>query len=244
LSGHSKWSTIKRQKGAKDAARGALFTRLGNGIAIAARNGTDPDTNFSLRIAMDKAREANMPQANIQRSIDRIKDKSLSDLTEALYEGYGPGGVAILVEVATDNINRTYPEVRLAFTKHGGNIAEKNSVAFMFDRRGLIRIKGSGDELMLEVLDAGAVDVVEENGELIIYTKATDLAAVRDKLSKDHQILDAELTYVPNMSVEVSDQTTVNKIINLMEALEDNADVTNTYVNFDIKDDLINESGN
>ncbi|MEI6249116.1 MAG: YebC/PmpR family DNA-binding transcriptional regulator [bacterium] len=244
MSGHSKWSTIKRQKGAKDAARGALFTRLGNGIAIAARNGTDPDTNFSLRIAMDKAREANMPQANIQRSIDRIKDKSLSDLTEALYEGYGPGGVAILVEVATDNINRTYPEVRLAFTKHGGNIAEKNSVAFMFDRRGLIRIKGSGDELMLEVLDAGAVDVVEENGELIIYTKATDLAAVRDKLSKDHQILDAELTYVPNMSVEVSDQTTVNKIMNLMEALEDNADVTNTYVNFDIKDDLINESGN
>ena len=244
MSGHSKWSTIKRQKGAKDAARGALFTRLGNGIAIAARNGTDPDTNFSLRIAMDKAREANMPQANIQRSIDRIKDKSLSDLTEALYEGYGPGGVAILVEVATDNINRTYPEVRLAFTKHGGNIAEKNSVAFMFDRRGLIRIKGSGDELMLEVLDAGAVDVVEENGELIIYTKATDLAAVRDKLSKDHQILDAELTYVPNMSVEISDQTTVNKIMNLMEALEDNADVTNTYVNFDIKDDLINESGN
>lgn len=244
MSGHSKWSTIKRQKGAKDAARGALFTRLGNGIAIAARNGTDPDTNFSLRIAMDKAREANMPQANIQRSIDRIKDKSLSDLTEALYEGYGPGGVAILVEVATDNINRTYPEVRLAFTKHGGNIAEKNSVAFMFDRKGLIRIKGSGDELMLEVLDAGAVDVVEENGELIIYTKATDLAAVRDKLSKDHQILDAELTYVPNMSVEVSDQTTVNKIMNLMEALEDNADVTNTYVNFDIKDDLINESGN
>ena len=244
MSGHSKWSTIKRQKGAKDAARGALFTRLGNGIAIAARNGTDPDTNFSLRIAMDKAREANMPQANIQRSIDRIKDKSLSDLTEALYEGYGPGGVAILVEVATDNINRTYPEVRLAFTKHGGNIAEKNSVAFMFDRKGLIRLKGSGDELMLEVLDAGAVDVVEENGELIIYTKATDLAAVRDKLSKDHQILDAELTYVPNMSVEVSDQTTVNKIMNLMEALEDNADVTNTYVNFDIKDDLINESGN
>ena len=114
----------------------------------------------------------------------------------------------------------------------------------MFDRKGLIRIKGSGDELMLEVLDAGAVDVVEENGELIIYTKATDLAAVRDKLSKDHQIVDAELTYVPNMSVEVSDQTTVNKIMNLMEALEDNADVTNTYVNFDIKDDLINESGN
>lgn len=244
MSGHSKWSTIKRQKGAKDAARGALFTRLGNGIAIAARNGTDPETNFALRLAIDKARTANMPQANIQRSIDRIKDKSLSDLNEVLYEGYGPGGVAILVEVATDNLNRTYPEVRLAFSKHGGNIAEKNSVAFMFDRKGMIRIKGSGDDLMLEVLDAGATDVVEENGELIIYTKPTDLAVVRNNLSSNHQLLDAELTYVPNMTVEVSDQSTVGKIMNLMEALEDNPDVTNTYVNFDIKDELINELGN
>jgi YebC/PmpR family DNA-binding regulatory protein len=135
MSGHSKWSTIKRQKGAKDAARGAVFTKLGNAIAVAARNGTDPDTNFSLRLAIDKAKEANMPAANIQRSIDRVKDKDASQLQEVMYEGYGPGGVAILVECATDNINRTYPEVRNAFTKHGGNIAEKGAVAFQFDQR-------------------------------------------------------------------------------------------------------------
>ena len=239
MSGHSKWSTIKREKGAKDAARGALFTKIGNNIAIAARNGTDPETNFALRLAIDKARTANMPMANIQRSIDRVKDKSAAQLTEVLYEGYGPAGVAVLVEVATDNVNRTYPEVRLAFSKHGGNIAEKNSVAFMFDRKGLIRIKGSGDDLMLEVLEAGASDVVEEDGELIIYTKPTDLAMVRDNLSKNHEILDAELTYVPNTTVQIEDEATLAKVMNMMEALEDNADVVNTYTNFDIKEDLI-----
>jgi YebC/PmpR family DNA-binding regulatory protein len=239
VSGHSKWSTIKREKGAKDAARGALFTKIGNNIAIAARNGTDPETNFALRLAIDKARTANMPMANIQRSIDRVKDKSAAQLTEVLYEGYGPAGVAVLVEVATDNVNRTYPEVRLAFSKHGGNIAEKNSVAFMFDRKGLIRIKGSGDDLMLEVLEAGASDVVEEDGELIIYTKPTDLAMVRDNLSKNHEILDAELTYVPNTTVQIEDEATLAKVMNMMEALEDNADVVNTYTNFDIKEDLI-----
>src|SRR6202451_4464825 len=122
MSGHSKWSTIKRQKGAKDAARGAVFTKLGNAIAIAARGGTDPDANFSLRLAIDRAKAANMPAANIQRSIDRVKDKAAAQLQEVLYEGYGPGGVAILVETATDNINRTYPEVKLAFSTHGGSI--------------------------------------------------------------------------------------------------------------------------
>ena len=238
MSGHSKWSTIKREKGAKDAARGALFTKIGNNIAIAARNGTDPETNFALRLAIDKAKAANMPLANIQRSIDRVKDKSAAQLTEVLYEGYGPGGVAVLVEVATDNINRTYPEVRLAFSKHGGNIAEKNSVAFMFDRKGLIRIKGSGDDLMLEVLDAGASDVVEDDGELLVYTKPTDLAMVRDNLAKNHEILDAELTYVPNVTVQIEDENTLNKVMNMMEALEDNQDVVDTYTNFDINENL------
>src|SRR3954451_11692664 len=159
MSGHSKWSTIKRQKGAKDAARGAVFTKLGNAIAIAARSGTDPDMNFALRMAIDKAKAANMPAANIQRSIDRIKDKSAAQLQEVLYEGYGPGGVAILVECATDNINRTYPEVRLAFSKHGGNIAEKGAVAFQFDRKGMIRVHGSGDELLMQALETGADDM-------------------------------------------------------------------------------------
>src|SRR5664280_1706768 len=117
MSGHSKWSTIKREKGAKDAVRGAVFTKLGNALAMAARGGTDPDTNFTLRLAIDKAKAANMPGANIQRAIDKVKDKNAAQLQEVLYEGYGPGGVAILVECATDNLNRTYPEVRLAFSK-------------------------------------------------------------------------------------------------------------------------------
>src|SRR3954470_24967500 len=170
MSGHSKWSTIKREKGAKDAARGAVFTKLGNAIAMAARSGADPDMNFTLRLAIDKAKAANMPSANIQRALDRIKDKNAAQLHENLYEGYGPGGTAILVEVATDNINRTYPEVKLAFSKHGGNIAEKGSVAFQFDHKGMIRVKGSGDDLMLQALDAGAEDMQEEGDESVIYT--------------------------------------------------------------------------
>ena len=152
MSGHSKWSTIKREKGAKDAARGAVFTKIGNVIAIAARSGTDPETNFALRLAIDKAKAANMPSTNIQRAIDRVKDKNAAQLQEILYEGYGPGGTAILVECATDNINRTYPEVRLAFSKHGGNIAEKGAVAFQFERKGMIRVAGGGDELMMQAL--------------------------------------------------------------------------------------------
>ena len=129
MSGHSKWSTIKRQKGANDAKRGAVFTKLGNMIAIAARGGTDPSTNSALAMAIDKAKAANMPMANIERSIARVSDKNAAQLEEVMYEGYGPGGVAVLVECATDNKNRTYPEVRLAFSKNGGNMAEAGSVA-------------------------------------------------------------------------------------------------------------------
>src|SRR5205814_862041 len=142
MSGHSKWATIKRQKGANDAKRGALFTKLGHQIAIAARGGTDPATNSNLAMVIEKAKAANMPMANVERSIQRAADKSAAQLEEIMYEGYGPGGVAILVEVATDNKNRTYPEVRLAFTKNGGNMAEPGSVAFQFSRQGLIRVKG------------------------------------------------------------------------------------------------------
>lgn len=240
MSGHSKWSTIKREKGAKDAARGAVFTKLGNMIAIAARSGTDPETNFALRLAIDKAKAANMPSANIQRAIDRIKDKSAAQLQEVMYEGYGPGGVAILVECATDNINRTYPDVRLAFSKHGGNIADKGSVAFQFDHKGMIRVKGSGDELMLQALDAGAEDVQEEGEESVIYTAATDLAKVRDALKdKGLEIIEAELTHVPNTSVEITDKDTAGKIMRLMDALEDIDDVQNTHVNFDIPEALL-----
>jgi YebC/PmpR family DNA-binding regulatory protein len=240
MSGHSKWSTIKRQKGAKDAARGAMFTRLGNAIAIAARGGADPDMNFSLRLAIDKAKAANMPMANIQRSIDRGSGKLGGEqIQEIMYEGYGPGGVAILVECATDNINRTYPEVRLAFSKHGGNIAEKGAVAFQFDRNGMIRVRGGGDDLMLQALDAGAEDMVEEGEDSIIYTEPKELAKVRDILKKTGiEITEAELTYVPNTSINITDESTAGKIMRLMDALESQDDVTNTHVNFEISDDI------
>lgn len=241
MSGHSKWSTIKREKGAKDAARGALFTKLGNAIAIAARSGADPDMNFALRLAIDKAKAANMPNANIQRSIDRGSGKLGGEqIQEVMYEGYGPGGVAILVECATDNINRTYPEVKLAFSKHGGNIAEKGAVAFQFDRKGAIRVKGSGDELMLQALDAGAEDVQEEGGESVIYTDPKELTKVRDAL-KDAgiEITEAELTFVPNTTVEITDAATAGKIMRLMERLEEHDDVVATHVNFDIDESLI-----
>jgi YebC/PmpR family DNA-binding regulatory protein len=240
MSGHSKWSTIKREKGAKDAARGALFTKLGNMIAMAARGGTDPDMNFSLRLAIDKAKAANMPLNNIQRAIDRVKDKNAAQLQEVLYEGYGPGGVAIIVECATDNINRTWPEVRLAFSKHGGNIAEKGAVAFQFDHKGMIRVKATGDDVMLQALDAGADDVQEEDGESVIYTAASDLAKVRDALkAQGLEITEAELTYMPNNTVEVTDEATAGKIMRLMDALEDIDDVVNTHVNFDIPEEFL-----
>ena len=240
MSGHSKWSTIKRQKAAKDAARGAVFTKLGNAIAIAARGGTDPETNFSLRMAIDNAKAANMPSANIQRSIDRVKDKSAAQLQEVLYEGYGPGGTAILVECATDNTNRTYPDVKLAFSKHGGNIAEKGAVAFQFDRQGMIRVKGAGDDVLMQALEAGAQDVQEEDGESVIYTESKALAKVRDGLqAAGLEITSAELTYVPNNTVKVEDAATAGKIMRLMDALDESDDVVNTHVNFDIPEELL-----
>lgn len=240
MSGHSKWSTIKRQKAAKDAARGAVFTKLGNAIAIAARGGTDPETNFSLRLAIDKAKAANMPAANIQRSIDRVKDKAGAQLQEVMYEGYGPGGVAVMVECATDNTNRTYPDVKLAFSKHGGSIAEKGAVAFQFDRKGVIRVRGTGDEVLMQALEAGADDVQEEAGESLIYTAPTDLARVRDGLAAAGLgIIEAELTYVPNNTVEVADKDTAGKIMRMMDALDDIDDVTATHTNFDIPEELL-----
>ena len=240
MSGHSKWSTIKREKGAKDAARGAVFTKLGNAIALAARGGADPATNFSLRLAIDKAKAANMPMVNIQRAIDRVTDKSAAQMQEVLYEGYGSGGVAVLVECATDNINRTYPDVRLAFSKHGGSIAEKGAVAFQFERKGMIRIKGSGDDLMLQVLDAGAEDMQEEGEESIVYTVPTDLAKVRDALqAAGVEVLEAELTYVPKNTIEVTDATSAGKIMRMMDALDALDDVVNTHVNFDIDESLL-----
>lgn len=242
MSGHSKWSTIKRQKGAKDAARGAVFTKLGNAIAVAARGGADPEMNFTLRLAIEKAKSANMPTANIQRSIDRGSGKLGGEIIqEVTYEGYGPAGTAIIVECATDNLNRTFPEVRLAFSKHGGRIAEKGSVAFQFANKGMIRVKGTGDDLLMQVIEAGGDDVQEDtDGESVIYTDPKELAHVRDSLREQGvEVLEAELTYVPSTIVEIADKETAGKVMRLMDALDEIDDVTNTYVNFEIDDSLL-----
>jgi YebC/PmpR family DNA-binding regulatory protein len=241
MSGHSKWSTIKRQKGANDAKRGAIFTKLGNQIAIAARSGTDPATNSALAMVIAKAKAANMPSSNIERSIQRAADKNAAQLEEIMYEGYGPGGVAVLVECATDNKNRTYPEVRLAFSKTGGNMAEPGSVAYQFSRKGVIRVKGTGDDVELAAIEAGAEDVFaeDENGETVVHTAPTDLAKVRDQLKDSGlEITDAELTFVPNNTIEISDKETARKVINLMNALDDLDDVTTTHTNFDIAENI------
>jgi YebC/PmpR family DNA-binding regulatory protein len=241
MSGHSKWSTIKRQKGANDAKRGAIFTKLGNQIAIAARSGTDPANNSTLAMVIAKAKAANMPMANIERSIQRAADKDSAQLEEIMYEGYGPGGVAILVECATDNKNRTYPEVRLSFSKNGGNMAEPGSVAFQFSRKGVIRVKGAGDEIELAAIEAGAEDVFaeEENYETVIHTVPTELTRVRDQLkASELEITDVEQAFVPNNTVEITDKETARKVINLMNALDDLDDVTTTHTNFDISDNI------
>jgi len=240
MSGHSKWETIKRQKGANDAKRGVLFTKLGNQIAVAARSGTDPALNSTLAMAIDKARKAGMPSSNIDRAIDRVKDKNAAQLQELVYEAYGPGGIALIVEAATDNVNRTFPEVRTAITKHGGTMAEKGAVAFQFDRKGVIRVQGSGDDLMLQALDAGAEDVQEEGDESVLYTDPKELAKVREALQAANvEIISAELSYVPNNTVKIEDAATAGKIMRMMDALDEVNDVTATHVNFDIPEEFL-----
>jgi YebC/PmpR family DNA-binding regulatory protein len=241
MAGHSKWAKIHRGKAIEDAKRGAVFTKLGNGIALAARNGEDPDLNFSLRLAIDKAKQANMPANNIQRAIDRGSGKLGGDqIQEVMYEGYGPGGSAILVECATDNINRTYPAVRLAFTKHGGNTAEKGAVAFQFTRKGVITVKGTGEQQLLTILDSGAEDAEEEDGETTIYTDSKELARVRDNLKNaGMEILEAEISYVPDTLVKIEDKAAAGKVLRLMDALDNLDDVSKTHVNFDIPKEFL-----
>jgi YebC/PmpR family DNA-binding regulatory protein len=188
---------------------------------------------------MEKAKAANMPTSNIERAIQRAADKDAAQLEEITYEGYGPGGAAVIVEVATDNRNRTLPEVRLAFTKHGGNMAEPGSVAFQFSRKGAIRVKGSGEDLLLKVLDAGAEDAYEEDGETVVYTAPSELAKVREALrGQGLEITEADISFIPNDTLEITDQNTARKIINMMEALEDVEDITNTYTNFELADSI------
>ena len=239
MAGHSKWSTIKREKGAKDAKRGAVFTKLGNQIAIAARGGVDPVMNPALALAIDKAKAANMPMANIQRAIDRVADKNAAVLEEITYEAYGPSGIALLIEVATDNKNRTYPEVRTAVTKHGGTMAEVGSVAFQFERKGEIVVAETSDEALLVALDAGAEDAREEDGELFVYTDPRELHMVLKAIKgAGLTIKEAKLSFIPTSEVAIGDKETAEKIIRLFDAIDDQDDVVDVHSNADIQVDI------
>ncbi|MBP9667362.1 YebC/PmpR family DNA-binding transcriptional regulator [Candidatus Saccharibacteria bacterium] len=235
MSGHSKWSTIKREKGAKDAKRGAVFTKLGNQIAIAARAGIDPVMNPSLAMAIEKARAANMPKENIQRSIDRVGDKNAATLEEITYEGYGPGGVGIIIEVATDNRNRTLPEVKTALVKNGGRIADAGSVMFQFTRKGVIHVGSVGEEALLTVLDAGAEDAIEEDGAIIVYTDQKDLMKVRSAIvAAGVTVNDANLEYIANSPVALPNQEINDKVMKVLDALDDLDDVVAVHTNADL----------
>lgn len=239
MSGHSKWSTIKREKGAKDAKRGAVFTKIGNQIAIAARGGADPAMNSNLALAIEKAKQANMPNANIQRAIDRVSDKNAAVLEEITYEGMGPQGVGIIIETATDNKNRTFPDVRNALTKNGGRIADAGSVMFQFARKGVIQVAATGEDALLTILDAGAEDAVEEDGEITVYTDQKDLAKVRQAiLDAGLTVKEAELQYVPNAQVTIDDPEIAQKVLKVMDALDDLDDVVNVHTNADITAEL------
>lgn len=240
MSGHSKWETTHRQKEATDAKRGAIFTKLGNIIAIAARQGIDPETNPNLAVAIEKAKQSNMPAANIQRAIDRVADKNSAQLEEVLYEAYGPGGAGLIIEAATDNRNRTFPEVRTAVTKNGGNMAEPGAVSFGFSRKGVLRLKiseqpenfaKSPDDLLLQVLDCGAEDAEIDGGELTAFTEMKDLHKVRENLlAAGLKISDAGLEYVAKNSVEL-DSEKAEKFAKLFDAVDELDDVTSVWTN-------------
>ncbi len=250
MSGHSKWSTIKRAKGVTDAKRGQAFTKLGNAITIATKLGNSGDigANPRLRLAVDAARAVNMPKDNIQRAIDRGLGKlGGQSLEEVLYEGFGPGKVAFMVEGVTDNKNRTNNEVRNVFDKSGGNMGSVGSVAYMFDRKGEIKTHSKGgdhDEELLELIDMGAKDVedFEDEGvkKYLIYVEVHELNNVNHKISEaGYTVESAEIVYKPNMLTEIKDQEMLDKVFAFMEKLEDNDDVQKVYGNFDIPESLM-----
>jgi YebC/PmpR family DNA-binding regulatory protein len=247
MSGHSKWASIKHQKAIKDARRGASFTKFANLISVAARAGADPASNFKLRLAIDSAKKAGVPNANIDRAVKRGSGQDGGGtFEEIIYEGYGSGGVAVIVETATDNRNRTGPEVRSAFSKHGGSMGTPGSVLYQFTQRGIIIVPTTDlESATLDAIEAGAEDVEEGEGQLIIYTKPTDLDAVRRALTEQgYQIDKAELSYEPNTTIQVTDEATARKLMRLMDALDELDDVTGTSANFDIDPEVMDKLDN
>src|SRR5438132_12104482 len=247
MSGHSKWSTIKRQKGANDAKRGAVFTKVAREIMVAARaGGGDPDANFRLRLAMDKARSVNMPMDNIKRAIEKATGSAEGDqFEEIVYEGYGPGGVAVLVEAATDNRNRTAADVRSIFTKAGGSLAGAGAVAWQFEPKGLITVPAASsdaDTVALAAIDAGADDVDTSDSDVVeVYTSPGDLERVRTALDKAGiPVESAESAMVAKQHVEV-DENRARQNLRLVELLEELDDVQRVTANFEIPEEIFAE---
>jgi YebC/PmpR family DNA-binding regulatory protein len=246
MSGHSKWSQIKRQKGVNDVKRGAVFTKMGREIAVAARSGGgDPDGNFRLRLAIEKARQANMPLDTIKRAIEKATGGGEGEqYEEIMYEGYGPGGVAVIVQTATDNRNRTAADVRSIFSKAGGQLAGSGAVAWQFEQRGVISVPIAGidaDEVALMAIDAGATDVETTSDPLEIYTVPSELEAVRKALEgAGVKIESADTALVPQQTVAV-DVHKARSVLRLIEALEDNDDVQNVTSNLELSEELLAE---
>ena len=246
MSGHSKWSSIKHKKGAADAKRGQLFSKLSKAIIVAAKNGGgDPLNNLALQNAIEKAKSYSMPKDNIDRAIAKGSgaDADADAFESIMYEGYGPEGVAVIVEALTDNRNRTAADVRHLFSKHGGNLGTDGSVSWQFERRGVVVVSSDGvdeDELFLAAADGGADDI-ERDGDVFQITSAPEqLAAVRTAVEEAGFAVDsAELSLVPKVTVAVEDETKARQVMRLMDALEDNDDVQDVYANFDISDELL-----
>jgi YebC/PmpR family DNA-binding regulatory protein len=243
MSGHSKWSTIKRKKGAEDARRGKIFTRLAREITIAAKNGGDPSSNSSLRLAMDKARASNMPKDNIERAIKRgTGELEGGEVEEIIYEGYGPHGVAVLVKCLTDNRNRTIADVRRVFNRSGGNMAEAGAVAWMFDTKGYITVERDNrdpDDIFMMAVDAGAEDVETSDEFVEIYTEPGNLHWVRESLAgRGLTIEEAELSLVPKTLMTLDEKDTL-QVMNMIEALEELDDVQQVYSNLDISEEIL-----
>jgi YebC/PmpR family DNA-binding regulatory protein len=240
MSGHSKWANIKRQKGAADAKRGQLFTKLAREIIIAARQGgANLDSNFQLRLAVQKARDNNMPSDNIERAIKRGSgDTEGAALIEAQFEGYGPSGIAVLVEALTDNRNRTVQDVRRLFTRHGGNLGETGCVSWLFESRGVITVESNDSDaegIALQAIDAGAQDVKTENGYVEIYTQPQELEKVRKVIEEKEHVISAEVSLTPKTTV-VLDENKAVQALNFLDELEALDDVQRVFSNIDFSD--------
>ena len=246
MSGHSKWSSIKHKKGAADAKRGQLFTKLTRALIVAAKDGgPDPASNLALQNAIEKARAASMPKDNIERAIARGSGTGADAAAyeQISYEGYGPGGVAVYVDVLTDNRNRTAGDVRHIFARHDGNLAESGAVAWLFERKGIVLVDRDStdeDELTLAAADAGAEDVADEGSSFEVTCAPEDLQAVREGLeAAGIAVTDAEVTMLPKTTVAVEDETVARKVLKLIDGLEENDDVQDVYANFDIPERVL-----